>query len=97
MQKMKKRMDERFEMVKERKDMAAHAEWRDDECALLATKLAVELALKNEHRLHILHLTSGLEAKWLAGIDNKKGLISVETLPQHLTFSKMMLPRRVLA
>ncbi|MED5349909.1 MAG: dihydroorotase [Candidatus Thermoplasmatota archaeon] len=83
-----KRMDERFEMVKERKDMAAHAEWRDDECALLATKLAVELALKNEHRLHILHLTSGLEAKWLAGIDNKKGLISVETLPQHLTFSE---------
>ena len=83
-----KRMDERFEMVKERKDMAAHAEWRDDECALLATKLAVELALKNEHRLHILHLTSGLEAKWLAEIDNKKGLISVETLPQHLTFSE---------
>ena len=45
--------------------MAAHAEWRDDITALMATKRAVDLAQRHGHRLHILHLTSGIEAEWL--------------------------------
>ncbi|HIF90757.1 MAG TPA: hypothetical protein EYQ58_04370, partial [Candidatus Poseidoniales archaeon] len=60
------RLVKRFEGYKNRTDMAAHAEWRDDITALLATQLAVELADDSGHRLHILHLTSGLEADWLA-------------------------------
>lgn len=75
-----------------RTDMAAHAEWRDDVTALLATQLAVGLATTHGHRLHVLHLTSGLEADWLVdrtrlpSQDGEGPCITVETLPQHLTF-----------
>ena len=89
------RLIERFELVKERSDMAAHAEWRDDVTALLATQLAVELAQASGHRLHILHLTSGIEADWLEGITSLPSqatdghaIITTETLPQHLTFDE---------
>ena len=88
------RLVERFESYKNRTDMAAHAEWRDDITALLATQLAVELAENSGHRLHILHLTSGLEANWLAGrtrLPSQGGegaIITTETLPQHLTFTE---------
>jgi dihydroorotase len=83
-----KRMIERFETFKHRTDMAAHAEWRDDICALNATKTAVNLALKHQHRLHVLHLTSAIEADWLSEKIDSSGLISTETLPQHLTFAE---------
>ncbi len=63
-----KRMDERAKLIEGRTDMAAHAEWRDDVTALIATQLAVELAQASGHRLHVLHLTSGIEADWLEGI-----------------------------
>jgi len=89
------RLIERFELVKERSDMAAHAEWRDDVTALLATQLAVELAQASGHRLHVLHLTSGIEADWLEGItslpsqaSDGHAIITTETLPQHLTFDE---------
>ena len=88
------RMNERFKMMEGRTDMAAHAEWRDDITALIATKRAVDLAQRHGHRLHILHLTSGIEAEWLEGItalpeDSSKGpIITTETLPQHLTFDE---------
>lgn len=89
------RLNKRFENYKNRTDMAAHAEWRDDITALLATQLAVELADNSGHRLHILHLTSGLEADWLAErtrLPSKGGegaIITTETLPQHLTFTDL--------
>ena len=89
------RLIERFEAIKGRTDMAAHAEWRDDVTALLATQLAVELAQQHDHRLHVLHLTSGIEAEWLEGIttlpsehSGEGAIITTETLPQHLTFNE---------
>ncbi|MDA8759071.1 amidohydrolase family protein [Candidatus Poseidonia alphae] len=89
------RLIERFEEFKSRTDIAAHAEWRDDVTALLATKLAVELAESTGHRLHVLHLTSGLEADWLEGkttlpsqAESSGAIITTETLPQHLTFDE---------
>ena len=88
------RLNERYPTFKDRTDMAAHAEWRDDVTALLATQLAVELAERHHHRLHILHLTSGLEADWLVGRttmpSEAKGqaIITTEILPQHLTFNE---------
>lgn len=89
------RLIERFEEFKSRTDIAAHAEWRDDVTALLATKLAVELAESTGHRLHVLHLTSGLEADWLKGkttlpsqAEGSGAIITTETLPQHLTFDE---------
>jgi len=90
-----KRLIERFEHHKDRTDMAAHAEWRDDVTALLATQLAVELAQEHGHRLHVLHLTSGIEAEWLNGItslpsqhEGQGAVITTETLPQHLSFNE---------
>ena len=67
-----------------RTDVAAHAEWRDSETALIATQRAAALAESHRHRLHVLHLTSALEADWLAS--NKSALITTEVCPQHLTF-----------
>ena len=67
------RLISRKEEFEGRTDMAAHAEWRDDVTALLATQLAVGLATTHNHRLHILHLTSGIEADWLAGRTSHPG------------------------
>ncbi len=88
------RLNERYPSFEHRTDMAAHAEWRDDVTALLATQIAVELAERHQNRLHILHLTSGLEADWLEGRTalpsqaKGKGVITTEVLPQHLTFNE---------
>ena len=87
------RMIERKKMIEGRTDMAAHAEWRDDETALIATKRAVSYAQATGHRLHILHLTSGIEADWLNGITSMYGTegeahITTEALPQHLTYDE---------
>lgn len=87
------RLTHRFELMKERTDIAAHAEWRDSETALIATKLAVNMAQKHGRRLHVLHLSSALEADWLEGITNldmgEGGTwITTETLPQYLTFDQ---------
>lgn len=89
------RMDERLKLIEGRTDMAAHAEWRDDKTALIATQLAVELAQASGHRLHVLHLTSGIEADWLEDITvmpskatGEGAIITTETLPQHLTFDE---------
>ena len=88
------RMNERRKLVEGRTDVAAHAYYRDDITALLATKLSVELAIKTGHRLHILHLTSGIEADYLSDYcnlpskTNQHPIITTEVLPQHLTFDE---------
>ena len=87
------RMIERKKMIEGRTDMAAHAEWRDEETALIATKRAVSYAQDSGHRLHILHLTSGIEADWLNGLtslhgEEGKAHITTEVLPQHLTYDE---------
>jgi len=80
------RLQSRIPEFKHRTDIAAHAEYRDIECALLATKRASALAKDHDHRLHIVHLTSGAEADWLAS--NKGDLITTEVCTQHLTFDQ---------
>ena len=87
------RMNERKKMIDGRTDMEAHAEWRDDQTALIATKRAVGYAQASGHRLHVLHLTSGIEADWLHGLTSLTGTdgeahITTEVLPQHLTFDE---------
>ena len=78
------RLRSRAPMFADRMDIAAHAEWRDDQTALLATQRAVTAAEEHAHRLHVLHLTSAAEVRWLRGRTND--LVSTEALPQHLTF-----------
>ena len=80
------RLQDRIPQFEHRTDIAAHAECRDIECALLATKRASALAKDHDHRLHIVHLTSGTEADWLAS--NKGDLITTEVCTQHLTFDQ---------
>lgn len=91
------RLNSRWPDFAKRKDIAAHAEWRDSETALLATQRATRLAEKYQHRLHILHLTSGMEANWLHGKttlpstsseSGNEAIITTEVLPQHLTFDE---------
>ena len=80
------RLQSRIAEFKHRTDIAAHAECRDIECALIATKRATALAKDHSNRLHIVHLTSGKEADWLS---SKKGdLITTEVCTQHLTFDQ---------
>lgn len=87
------RMDERKKLIEGRTDMAAHAEWRDDITALIATKRAVGYAQTTGHRLHVLHLTSGIEADYLSDLTSLHGAegeahITTEVLPQHLTLDE---------
>ena len=67
-------------------DISSHAKCRDVECAFLATKRAAALARDHNHRLHIVHLTSGKEADWM--VQNKGDLITTEVCTQHLTFDQ---------
>ena len=80
------RLQSRISKFNHRKDIAAHAECRDIDCALIATKRAATLANDYDHRLHIVHLTSGKEADWLSS--NKGDLITTEVCTQHLTFDQ---------
>jgi len=79
------RLESRAAAFSGRTDVLAHAEWRDAEAALLATQQAVGMAEESNHRLHVLHLTSGLEADWLAG--RTGDIVTTEVCPQHLTFT----------
>jgi len=79
------RLQSRAPLFTDRMDIGAHAEWRDDQTALLATQRAVAAAVEHAHRLHVLHLTSASEVRWLRG--RTDDLVSTEVLPQHLTFA----------
>jgi dihydroorotase len=59
-----------------------HSEIQDEITALNATKLALKLANKYQRRLHILHLSTGIEAEYLR--ENKPDWVTTEVTPQHL-------------
>ncbi len=80
------RLQQRISDFRHRTDIASHAECRDVESAFLATKRAAALAKDHDHRLHIVHLTSGKEADWLK--KNKGDLVTTEVCTQHLTFDQ---------
>jgi dihydroorotase len=60
-----------------------HWKIRSAEAALIATKRAVDLALRHNRRLHILHLTTADEVEFLRQYKDNP-LISCEVCPQHL-------------
>jgi len=77
----------RLEARKDRRrsgDPASHADWRDAETALLATRRLLRLARRTGRRVHVLHVTTAEEVAELA---NHKDIASVETTPQHLTLA----------
>ncbi|BAQ63745.1 dihydroorotase [Geminocystis sp. NIES-3709] len=76
------RIVERKKLFKGNTDPAIHSQIQDEIAALNATKLAVKLANKYQRRLHILHLSTGIEAEYLR--QHKTPWISTEVTPQHL-------------
>jgi dihydroorotase len=76
------RLQERRALFANTTDPADHPRIRDVETALMATKLAVDLAQRHGNRLHILHVSSAEEADFLASIPRDR--ISAETCPQYL-------------
>jgi dihydroorotase len=63
-------------------DPAVHSQIQDDIAALNATKLALELSEKYQRRLHILHLSTAIEAEYLR--QHKPTWVTAEVTPQHL-------------
>lgn len=61
---------------------AIHSQIQDEETALNATKLALKLSNKYQRRLHILHLSTGIEAEYLR--EHKPQWVTTEVTPQHL-------------
>ncbi len=61
---------------------AIHSEIQDEQAALNATQLALKLSRKYRRRLHILHLSTGIEAELLR--QDKPSWVTAEVTPQHL-------------
>lgn len=76
------RILERRQLFADRTDPAAHSEIQDNETALRATKLALQLSKKYQRRLHILHMSTGEEAELLRR--DKPSWVTAEVTPQHL-------------
>ena len=76
------RIQARQQQFSDRTDAAAHSEIRDNECARLATELALSLSKKYSRRLHILHLSTHEEVDMLRR--DKPEWVTAEALPNHL-------------
>lgn len=77
--------------LRERKALAeaaghprAHPVWRDEQTALKATQRLVEAARATGRRVHVLHITTADEMRFLA---EHKDIATVETTPNHLTLT----------
>ncbi|MEN9278078.1 MAG: dihydroorotase, partial [Thermostichus sp. DG_1_5_bins_95] len=66
-------------------DVAIHSQIQDEESALIASRRALDLSLRYRHRLHILHLSTGLEVQLLR--QQKPSWVTAEVTPQHLLLS----------
>lgn len=65
-------------------DVADHSRIRDAEAALIATRRAIELAHRHQHRFHVLHVSTGAETELIA---DHRNLITGEACLHHLLFS----------
>ena len=65
-------------------DVADHSRIRDHAAALIATRRAIDLAHRHQHRFHVLHVSTGAETELLA---DHRGLITGEACPHHLLFN----------
>ena len=64
-------------------DFANHTKARPVEAAVRATQKAIDLALKYNRKLHVLHLSTAEEVEMIRK-HKSTGLITCETTPQHL-------------
>jgi dihydroorotase len=71
-------------------NLADHSRIRDVEAAVVATRRAIDLALRHDHRFHVLHVSTGAEAKLLGELPAQpeaRALITAEVCPHHLFFN----------
>src|SRR5262245_41911650 len=65
-------------------NVADHSRIRDHAAAIIATRRAIDLAKRHNHRFHVLHVSTGDEADLLADHAN---LITAAACPHHLLFN----------
>ncbi len=65
-------------------DVVAHSKVRNHEAAVIATKRAIDLAQRHNHRFHVLHVSTADEIEL---IKNGGPLITSEVCPHHLFFN----------
>jgi dihydroorotase len=63
-------------------DASSHPVWRDAEAAMKSTERLVRLARETGARIHVLHISTAEEMKFLAA---HKDVATVEVTPHHLT------------
>lgn len=63
---------------------ADHSRIRDVEAAVIATRRAIDLAVRHHHRFHVLHVSTAAETELLR---DPQGLITAEACPHHLFFN----------
>ena len=78
------RLRARYAIVQGGADPAAHAEWRDAETAINATRRLLDLGRGVRRRVHVLHITTAEEMELLAA---NRDIATVEVTPQHLTLA----------
>ena len=79
-----RRLKERFAIVSGGAEPEQHAEWRDVQTAVDATRRLLALAEGAKRRVHVLHVTTADEMELLA---DHHDLATVEVTPQHLTLA----------
>ncbi|MCX7799898.1 MAG: dihydroorotase [Fimbriimonadales bacterium] len=78
------RLRERRAIATERADPSAHPEWRDVESALRATRRLLALAELTGRPVHLLHVSTGDEARLVAEAKSRGLALTAEVTPQHL-------------
>jgi len=76
------RILERRQLFAHSSEPAVHSQIQDETAALYATQTALALSEKYRRRLHILHLSTGVEANYLR--THKLPWVTAEVTPQHL-------------
>lgn len=64
-------------------DVAVHSQIRDHQAALIATRRAVDLAVRHQHRFHVLHVSTAEELPIVA---SGRPWVTGEACPHHLLF-----------
>lgn len=71
-------------------DVAVHSLVRDEQAAVIATRRAIDLAVRHRHRFHVLHVSTAAEVELL---QPHHDLVTAEVCPHHLFFNTDDYPR----
>lgn len=71
-------------------EVADHSRVRDHQAAIVATRRALDLAHRHQHRFHVLHVSTAQEARLMSEADP---WVTAEVCPHHLFFNVDDYPR----